>query len=167
MSDLRTAASRYQRAPLAKSLYEARAKKVDTAFLCHSHQDQDLAIGLQVVLAENGWNLYIDWQDTDLPEEPDRESASKIKLKIRELDWFLFLATDNSTRSRWCPWEIGYADSVKSHGAIMIIPTSDASGRWYGNEYLQLYRQVTEAQQGGLAAFGPGATSGGVFVKQL
>ena len=97
-----------------------------------------MVLGLQAVLREHGWNVYIDWQDTTMPPEPNRETALKIQRKIKENNWFMFLATQNSTASRWCPWEIGYADGVKSIDSIMIIPTQDRNRNWYGNEYLQL-----------------------------
>jgi hypothetical protein len=167
IDSLRSAAGRSFLVKIAKSLQEARASRQKTAFLCHSHRDEELAKGLQVLLRENGLEIYIDWQDTAMPEKPDRTTAQRIQGKIRELDWFIFLATPNSTGSRWCPWEIGYADSAKTHNSIFIVPTTDRSGTWYGNEYLQLYRQITEADAGKLAAFSAGQTSGGIWVKNL
>jgi len=119
------------------------------------------------MLAENGLELYIDWEDTAMPETPNRETAQRIKDKIASTNFFLFLATPNSTGSRWCPWEIGCADRTKRHEEIFIIATIDSSGQWYGNEYLQLYRQITEANAGGLAAFPAGQSINGTWVKQL
>ena len=113
-----------------------------TAFLSHSHLDHDLARGVQGFLQSQGWMVYIDWQDVTLPSSPNSETASKIKSRIRQLDWFLFLATKNSIESRWCPWEIGYADGVKTYDDIVILPTTDSMGRFYGNEYLNLYRSL-------------------------
>jgi hypothetical protein len=54
---LQTAAFQ-KREALAKSLTEARAIGLKTAFLCHSHLDRDLAIGLAP--AACGWleHLY-------------------------------------------------------------------------------------------------------------
>lgn len=167
ISDLRAAGTRVYRTAVLKSLNEALASRKQTAFLCHSHKDNDLAEGLQVLLSENGWDLYIDWKDHEMPEKPNSETANKIKKKIGELDWFLFLATPNSSVSRWCPWEIGIADTRKSHDKILIIPTSDSSGTWYGNEYLQLYNQIDTAQGGGLAKFPAGQTSGGTYLRNL
>ncbi|MBC8555402.1 MAG: toll/interleukin-1 receptor domain-containing protein [Candidatus Brocadiales bacterium] len=166
LNSLRMASSRYQSTIITKSFSEAHRLRQQTAFLCHSHADEDLVKGLQVLLKENGWNLYIDWQDNKMPDKPSRETAQRIQKKIRELEWFLFLATPNSTVSKWCPWEIGYADHEKNTDNILIIPTRDYSGNWYGNEYLQLYRQVTETDQG-LAAFSAGKTTGGTLVKYL
>lgn len=165
IDNLRNASYRHYAINAPKTLNEAIQKNIKTAFLCHSHKDSDLAKGLQVLLAENGWVLYIDWQDSEMPETPDKETATKIKNKISETDWFLFLATSNSTKSRWCPWEIGFADARKSNDKIMIVPTTDQSGNWYGNEYLQLYRKIdtgssTATGKSGYAVFEPNASTG-------
>lgn len=107
-----------------------------------------------------------------MPETPDKNTANNIKSKIVSTKWFLFLATQNSMSSRWCPWEIGYADSTKEHDNIVIVPTEDDSGRFYGNEYLQLYRMLSDASnvsinKSGYAVFNPGATQGGSWIEQL
>ena len=90
-----------------------------------------------------------------MPSKPNRETAQKIKDKIKRVDWFLYLATANSASSRWCPWEIGYADGVKDIDKIVIIPTRDDAGRNHGNEYLDLYRKVNSAKGGGYGLFRP------------
>lgn len=163
IDNLRSAARRSRSYVATKSLEEAVNKKQKTAFLCHSHRDKDLARGLQNLLLEAGCEIYIDWQDADMPETPDKQTAEKIKNKIITTDFFFFLATPNSTGSRWCPWEIGYADSVKGSDNVLIFTTSDDDG-WYGNEYLQLYKDVKHASNNfgkeGYAAFGPGENSG-------
>jgi hypothetical protein len=168
---LKSAATRSTRITVAKSLNEAMNINKQTGFLCHSHIDQELAKGLQVLMKENGWDIYIDWQDNELPSSPDKETAEKIKGKIKLTDWFLFLATSNSTASRWCPWEIGYADSVKSYERILIVPTEDDSGRWYGNEYLQLYKKIDDGSntfgKTGYAVFRPKSTENGTWVENL
>lgn len=121
------------------------SSKGKVAFLCHSHRDRDLIVGLQQKLKENGINLYVDWQDSNMPEKTNRITAEKLQQKIKEADYFLFLATKNSKESRWCPWEIGYADSVKNRSKILIIPTEGDSDAWDGNEYLQLYEEIDKS----------------------
>ncbi|MHB1428957.1 MAG: toll/interleukin-1 receptor domain-containing protein [Rhodocyclaceae bacterium] len=168
--DLRAAATRVSRVVVAKSLREARAAKQQTAFLCHSHLDVGLVRGIQNFLKEQGWDLYIDWLDEELPSAPDKETAEKIKNKIVETDWFLFLATANSTKSRWCPWELGYADAKKRYEHIVIIQTEDDDGKYHGNEYLQLYRKLTDATskiRSGYAVFAANSTNGGVWIDEL
>lgn len=106
--------------------------------------------GLIALLREAGWTLYVDWADTSMPPKPDRITATKIKSRIKQTRYFLFLATPNSVQSRWCPWEIGYADGVKAIDDIIIVPTQDDRGNYYGNEYLQLYCQIDEMASGKL-----------------
>ena len=134
---------------------EALNRNRQTAFLSHSHKDATLAKAVQSFLQSNNWEVYIDWQDQIMPEEPDRQTASRIQNRIKELDWFLFLATDNSMKSRWCPWEIGYADGIKNIDEILIIPTEDDYGSSFGNEYLQLYQEIGPAKGGGYGVFPP------------
>lgn len=129
------------------------------AFLCHSHKDRTLAEGLQQLLKDSGLNLYIDWQDAAMPDKPSAETAARLKKRIVDCDLFLFLATENSMSSRWCPWELGYADGKKHHDRIAIVPTQ-AGQTSHGSEYLDLYRRVVPANGGGLGVFPPKSSSG-------
>lgn len=138
----------------------ASVGKTKSAFLCHSHRDETLVKGLIALFQEKGIDLYIDWKDHSMPEAPNAETAKKIQDAIRGRDLFLFLATANSKASRWCPWEIGYADASKRK--IFIIPTADGAGT-YGNEYLQLYAKIdagTYEMRSGLAIFNAGMSKG-------
>lgn len=162
---LRSAAAR-PGAVVARTLNEARTLGVKTAFLCHSHRDADLAKGMVRLLADAGWRVYIDWQDAEMPETPNRETAQRIQQKIVGLEYFLFLATPNSMASRWCPWEIGYADGKKHIDRILVVPTTDGA-KTHGNEYLQLYRRVDISDKGELAVWQPGQNNNGVLVKNL
>lgn len=123
------------------SRYEAIMKGKKTAFLSHSHYDSVLAKGLQVLMVEHGLQLYIDWQDEEMPPTPNKETAQRIKNKIDSSDLFIYLATKRSSQSRWCPWELGYADNQKPHDSIWIVPTSENETN-YGNEYLELYKHM-------------------------
>ncbi|MHC4044382.1 toll/interleukin-1 receptor domain-containing protein [Bradyrhizobium xenonodulans] len=141
-------------APLGpRTITEARLRRAPTAFLSHSHKDAELARGLQNYLQSQGWEVYVDWEDTAMPETPNRTTAEKIQKKIRDLDLFLFVATQNSAASRWCPWEIGYADGVKPIDRILIVLTSDSRGTTYGNEYLQLYNHVDQVAGVGVYSY--------------
>lgn len=129
------------------------------AFLCHSHHDQSLALGLQALLKQHGMDLYIDWQDSTMPDKPSAETAQRLRTRIEQCSWFLFLTTDNSMNSRWCPWELGHADGTKVNERILVVPTYDG-GHSYGSEYINLYRRVDFAGDGRLAAYGPGNRTG-------
>jgi hypothetical protein len=148
-----------------RTLSEARAAGRKTAFLCHSHADQTFVVGVVQMPRDSGWQVYVDWLDASMPAVPDRTTASKIKSRILQADWFLFLATGNSMSSRWCPWEIGYADGTKPIERLIVIPTRDGYTT-HGSEYLQLYRHLDLARGGRLAVFDPGASTG-VLVENL
>ncbi len=129
-----------------------------TAFLSHSHADADLAKRVQDFLRTKGWDIYIDWQDATMPSKPNRHTARRIQDRITELSWFLCLATANSAASRWCPWEIGFADARKGVDQVVILPARDDAGRNYGNEYLDLYRRIDVNAFGEYRLFEPDGT---------
>lgn len=125
-----------------------------TIFLSHSHKDKDLAQGMVNYLASLGIKLYVDWQDSGIPRITDRKTAENIKQKITDLNYFLILATPNALNSRWVPWEIGVADQAKGQDKIAIIPVVDQSGKYDGNEYLQLYKHIEDDEFGKLNVLG-------------
>jgi len=152
-SELIRKAAKYQEVLYESMQKSASLGKAKSAFLCHSHKDEALVKGLIAFFQEAGIDLYIDWKDHSMPDTPNAVTAKKIQDAIRVRDLFLFLATANAKASRWCPWEIGYADS--SQRKVFIVPTSDGVGT-YGNEYLQLYPKIdigTNETRSGLAIF--------------
>lgn len=159
-SELIRKAASYQEVLHENLQKSASLGKIKSAFLCHSHKDQTLVKGLIALFKEAGIDLYIDWEDHSMPDTPNAETAKKIQEAITARDLFLFLATANAKASRWCPWEIGYADS--SRRRIFIVPTSDGTGT-YGNEYLQLYPKIDIGRnetRSGLALFNAGMDKG-------
>lgn len=158
ISDLRLEAQKGDRR-VANSLSEAQRSRVPTAFLCHAHKDRPLVQGVANLLNEAGWRVYVDWMDGSMPDKPNRETADKIKKRIRELDFFLFLATSNSMESRWCPWEIGFADPHKYPERLFIIPTKLGLST-SGSEYLELYHRIDLRSDGTLAVMSPGQIFG-------
>lgn len=76
------------------------------------------------------------------------------------MDYLIFLATADSISSRWCPWEIGYADGTKNTDRILLVQTMDRAGYTYGSEYLDLYRRVDFSSMQKLVAWRPGETVG-------
>lgn len=135
------------------------SKGNQTAFLSHSTLDKELAVGLQVMLHEAGWHVYIDWQHNELfGERPTVEHSKQLQRRMQQCSWFIYLATENSSKSRWCPWEIGFANASKGDDAIVVVQTSDDRNNTYGSEYLNLYRHIdfsSVAQKAQLHDVGP------------
>ncbi|GAH77617.1 unnamed protein product, partial [marine sediment metagenome] len=53
-----------------------------------------------------------------------------------------FFLPGNALRSKWVPWELGYADPVKTMGNIAILPVADEYGHWRGSEYVGVYPRM-------------------------
>jgi len=124
--------------------YASQVKYSLSIFLSHSHKDKDLVRGFASILQYA--DIYIDWKDDTLPDEPNKETAERIKERIKESDLFILLATDNALSSTWCSWEIGIADGIKGYEYILIVPVTDDSGNFRGNEYLQIYKRIEIVQ---------------------
>lgn len=165
IDELRRAATRFK-PPKVRTLTEARNQGLKTVFLCHSHHDELLVQGVIMLLEEAGWRVYVDWADASMPETPNRETAERIQQKIVQLNYFLFLATAKSMSSRWCPWEIGYADGKKPIDQILILPTKEGDTT-HGNEYLQLYRRIDFSSARQLAVWQPGQSTNGILINNL
>lgn len=165
IDSIRSALAR-PRAQFAPGAQAARSAGGKTAFLCHSRLDADLAKGVVVLLGEAGWRVYVDWEDTEMPEQPNRQTAEILQRRIREMDFFLFLSTANSTASRWCPWEIGYANGTKLIDTILVIPTSDGA-KTHGNEYLDLYLRLDMTTIGELVVRRPGLAGAAITLRNF
>ncbi|MFH1051037.1 MAG: toll/interleukin-1 receptor domain-containing protein [bacterium] len=133
--------------------YEENAKKLllfeswqdsKKIFLSHSHLDKELAKGLKNYLYSLNINLYIDWLDSSMPPNTNKETAEKIKKKIIECDHFMLLATNNAIKSRWVPWELGIADIAKTSNNISLIPIVNENEVFLGSEYLTLYNYICD-----------------------
>ena len=117
----------------------------NSIFLSHSHLDKDYVKDVVAFLRDRDVNCYVDWMDDTMPEKTSGITASIIKTKIKENNKFVFLATNNALSSKWCNWEIGYGDAQKYIDRIAIFPLKDDNGEWQGNEYLQIYPYIYEA----------------------
>lgn len=126
-----------------------------TVFLSHTHEDRNLAKGLKHNLAKLGIKLYIDWEDSSLPKIANSETATIIRERIKYLDLFLLLATENAINSRWCPWELGIADSSKNYNDIFIIPVTGDDRKYKGSEYIAVYQRLGLNESDTLAVFSP------------
>ena len=163
---LEEASSRYPLVKPAASLEAARAAGLQTAYLCHDAKDLLLAEGLQVLLKDRGWNVYIDYEDETITERTPQERIKEIHGRIRDCDWFIFLATENSFSSRWCFLELGYAEGLKPFDSVLVIPTKGENDQWFGAELLQLYRHIEVTSSLRFGAFRPGEDRG-VLVADL
>ena len=82
-----------------------------TVFLSHNHRDKDVLENVIGELKSLGVNVYVDWNDEFMPYVTSRETARRIKEKIRNSKKFILIATEAAIASKWCNWELGYGDA--------------------------------------------------------
>lgn len=113
-------------------------------FLSHSLQDARAVRGAKALLEEQGFSVYVDWEvDRQLNREKVAPAtANVLRQRMRASDSLLFATSENSSSSKWMPWELGYFDGLRQ-GRIAIFPLVATEGNTFrGQEYLGLYPVV-------------------------
>jgi len=110
-------------------------------FVSHSYLDKVLVVTLVNLFNKAGYSVYVDWiVDSQLDRNSvNRKTASIIRQRMNRAKGLAYIATSNTTNSRWCPWELGYVDGKKG-GMCTILPIlKEPSSIFKGQEYLGLY----------------------------
>jgi len=110
-------------------------------FVSHSSSDKDFIKKVLTFLhtSKGGVNGYVDWQDPEMPSITDINTAIQLKSRIQKSKKVIYVVTNESLKSVWCSWEIGFADKDKGVDKIAILAIKPNNGKWKSNEYLQQY----------------------------
>jgi hypothetical protein len=138
-----------------------RSQAIASVFLSHSRKDLEIVEAVEAFLNELNLYAYIDWKDATMPEETSPETARQLKVRIDKCDKFLLLASENSVRSIWVPWELGIADGVKGLHNVAVLPVVHSSSEFPRNAYLGMYPRVEQAKGGEWFVYPPGKNSDG------
>jgi TIR domain len=138
-------------------LKASRGEATATVFLSHSHSDRDLIDAAINFFAAQGVYVYVDWKDPEMPAVTNSTTATRIQDMIRQNRKFVALVTDQSTASRWVPWEVGYADGKKHRNEIAILPVVDRITD-KPTEYLGIYDRIEGIGDAGFV-YRPGEAS--------
>lgn len=115
-----------------------------SVFLSHKHDEKDIIEQAITLLNKLGVEVYVDWQDEEMPKNTNGFTAMRIKNKILKNDKFILLATESAINSKWCNWELGYGDANKYSKNIAIMPITNSENNVFsGTEYLQIYPIIT------------------------
>lgn len=117
-------------------------------FISHSYMDKELVEVLYNKFEEAGYKVYIDWKEKTLQdrENVSAETARQLKLRMNNCTGLSYIATSNIVNSKWCPWELGYADGKKNKAAILPI-TKEKTYEYKGIEYLGIYPYIDYAKR--------------------
>ena len=117
-------------------------------FLSHSDMDKEIVLGVLKVLSRMRYSVYVDWLyratnvDTTIGAITPT-TVINLKYHMRKCDRMVYIHSDASSVSKWCPWELGYFDAMRHpKQEIYIFPLVDYTGVFRGQEYLALYREA-------------------------
>ncbi len=129
------------------------AKEYDI-FLSHSYRDADNILCLKKSIEGMGFSTYVDWIEDDQLDRSKvtKDTAKTLRKRIIQCKCLLYVPSENSSNSKWMPWELGFADG-KKNGMAAILPilsTNIITDEYKEQEYLGLYYYITKAKpQGG------------------
>jgi len=114
-------------------------------FLSHSTKDSELVAGLKLLLEDMGFKVYVDWiEDPQLSRtHVTKHTAKALQARMRQCKSLIYAFSNNSSESRWMPWELGYFDGIKQKVAVLPITRTSSSNEFKGTEYLGLYYYIT------------------------
>jgi hypothetical protein len=127
---------------LEKAFSEA-FKKTLYIFISHKHNEESHVYRLQEILKRYGFAGYVDWEDEDMPPTTSGETAIKLKERIVNSKKFILIATEAAIESKWCNWEVGFADAHKYEDHLALFPVKEDYRTTEGRniyKYILLFR---------------------------
>ena len=113
-------------------------------FISYSSKDILYAKKAAEFLRDNGFSVYIDDEDSVL-DKKNVNSKTTVRLAriLENCRCLIFLFTENSSASSWCPWEIGYMSAYNDFKCV-TLPIVDEPFLNYieHKEYLLNYPQL-------------------------
>lgn len=139
-----TSENNFIRKALASSMLreaqEARSTDGFDVFLSHARLDEEIVLGTKLRLERYGFSVYVDWIDDPAMDRSrvTQDNAALLRERMRQCTSLLYIHTENTSESRWTPWELGYFDGYR--GRVAIVPIVETADEEYvGEEYLGLY----------------------------
>jgi hypothetical protein len=137
---------------------EVRDIPLDRAFnifLCHSFEDAQPILGLETILEDMGYTVYIDHQvDPQLNrQQVTQATANQLRARMQHSAALFYVTSSNSPHSKWMPWELGYFDGLKSRASILpLVSDYTLTDEYSGQEYLGIYPYITRGPTRGVPA---------------
>jgi hypothetical protein len=121
---------------------KSRTYRETEVFLSYRREDKDWVNGIVRFLKGFDISVYIDYLDQTLEEKTNDEVAKTLRAKIQSCSKFISLATPNSGKSKWMPWELGLGDRITNHKNVALLPLTSNSSIWSDQEYSKIYGKI-------------------------
>ncbi len=114
-------------------------------FLSHAFDDKELILGVALILEDLGYTVYLDWRDDPSLDRTNVNQVTALKLRerMRNSKCLFFATTDNTSNSKWMPWELGFKDGQSNRSAILPLQATRPDD-YKGQEYLGIYPYITQ-----------------------
>lgn len=120
----------------------ARTYNERMIFLSYRREDRSWVAGIVRFLKSLGVSVYIDYLDETLEDKTSEEIAGKLRNRIGKCAKFICLATPNSTKSKWMPWELGLGDRIVNYKNVAVLPLTNDANYWGDQEYGSIYGRI-------------------------
>jgi len=127
---------------LLERAFATTFEKEEYIFLSHKHEEEEYVFRVESILKRYGFKGYVDWRDNTMPKVTAGETATKLKERIRGSRKFIFIASEKAIESKWCNWEVGFADAQKYIRHFAVFPIKDDYVDFSGQEYLSIYPSI-------------------------
>ena len=116
-------------------------------FLSHSYNDRVIIPALKAELEKFGYRVYVDWIDDKLLSRDNisKDTAKILQKRMQQSKCLIYATSENSSSSRWMPWELGYFDGIKDKMVGILPIKKHGNGfqdNFNGEEYLGLYYYI-------------------------
>lgn len=111
-------------------------------FLSYRREDRSWVAGIVRFLKSLGVSVYIDYLDETLEDSTSELVAGRLRERIGKCSKFICLATPNSSKSKWMPWELGLGDRIVNYKNVAILPLTNDPDHWGDQEYGNIYGKV-------------------------
>jgi len=94
--------------------------------MSHSFEDAEVILGVKILIEGARLRVYVDWiEDGQLNRgKVTKRTAKILRQRMAHCNILLYASSNQSPRSRWMPWELGYFDGLKGRNNVGIIQYS-------------------------------------------
>lgn len=132
----------FSKAEVLNESIRSRSYNEKIVFLSYRREDRQWVEGIVRFLKGIGVTIYIDYLDETLEDATNESVAQKLRDRIKGSVKFITLATPNSSKSKWMPWELGLGDRIINYPNVAILPLSENPNIWPDQEYGKIYGRV-------------------------